>query len=80
MSKIKAVVSSFGLLAIAFLTGSQSAYAQYSTTTAGADVTTLVTDVGSTFGVVIIVILAFLAALIGLGMGIRYFKRWIGRK
>jgi len=43
-------------------------------------VNSLTTDVGSVLAVVLVAIVGLLAALIGLGMGIRYFKRWIGWK
>jgi len=53
----------------------------YSTTTAAAAVTGLVSDVGSQFSTIIPVILVLLAALIGLGWGVRKFKAHVsGRK
>lgn len=59
----------------------QYAYAQYSTTTAATDVGTAIADVGSTIGANIPQILALLAALIGLGWGVRKFMKWVsGRK
>jgi len=57
------------------------AHAQYSTTTAAGDVTAAIGDVGSVIGIVIPVILGLLAALIGLGWGVRKFKAHVsGRK
>jgi len=57
------------------------AAAQYSTTTAAADVNTAIANVGSTIGTVVPVILVLLAALIGLGWGVRKFRQHVsGRK
>lgn len=56
------------------------AHAQYSTTTAAANVNTVIADVGSTFGSVIPTILVLLAALIGLGWGVRKFMRHVSGK
>jgi len=57
------------------------AAAQYSTTTAAANVNTAISDVGATIGQIVPVILVLLAALIGLGWGVRKFKAHVsGRK
>jgi len=57
------------------------AAAQYSTTTAAANVNTAISDVGATIGQVVPTILVLLAALIGLGWGVRKFKSHVsGRK
>ena len=76
----KIVFGAFAVVAVLFSVSTAHAQAAYSTTTAASNVNGLINDVGSAFGLIIVVILAFLAALIGLGMGVRYFKRWIGRK
>jgi len=60
--------------------GVQTAYAQYSTSTAVTDQNALVADVGSTLQGEIPVILALLAALIGLGWGVRKFMRHVSGK
>jgi len=52
----------------------------YSTTTAATAVTGLVSDVGSQLATVIPVILVLLAALIGLGWGVRKFMRHVSGK
>jgi len=58
-----------------------TAYAQYATTTAAENVNTAISDVGATIGSVVPTILVLLAALIGLGWGVRKFMRHVsGRK
>jgi len=56
------------------------AYAAYSTTTAVADVNTAIGSVGDTIGGVVPTLLVLLAALIGLGWGIRKFTRHVSGK
>jgi len=56
-------------------------FAQYSTTTAESNINTLIDDVGATIGGTVPTILLLLAALIGLGWGVRKFMKWVsGRK
>jgi len=58
-----------------------TAYAQYSTTTAAANVDTVINGVGAMFAQNIPVMLVIMIALIGLGWGIRKFQRHVsGRK
>jgi len=79
MKQFLARVASIGSLVAMALFGGV-AHAQYSTTTANSALATLIGDIGTSFGTNIGLILAFLAGLIALGMSVRYFKRWIGRK
>lgn len=75
-NKIIATVSGLGMAVMPFL-----AHAQYATTTASDSVNTLNADVGATIGATVPEILALLAALIGLGWGVRKFMKWVsGRK
>jgi len=63
------------------LFGVSTAYAQYSTTTAAANVDTVVNGVGSMFAQNIPVMLVIMIALIGLGWGVRKFQKHVsGRK
>jgi len=78
--KIGYAVSAFAAFVFVYTATAGHALAQFSTSTAAQTVDNLTSDVGSVFGSVVVAIIALLAALIGLGMGIRYFKRWIGRK
>lgn len=41
---------------------------------------TFVSDIGAVLGTSLPVVLAVAAALVGLGIVIRYVKRWVGRK
>jgi len=57
------------------------AFAQYSTTTASQSIDNLIADVGAVIGDNVPTILVLLAALIGLGWGVRKFMKWVsGRK
>jgi len=57
------------------------AFADYATTTAITDVNTNISDVGSTIGGITPKLLALMAALIGLGWGVRKFRQHVsGRK
>lgn len=56
------------------------AFAQYSTTTAASNANTFVTDVGSTFGSVITVILGIMGGLLALGWAIRKIRRHVTGK
>lgn len=63
------------------LLGIATAHAQYSTTTAAAQVDTVTNGVGAMFAQNIPVMLVIMIALIGLGWGIRKFQRHVsGRK
>lgn len=73
-----AIASSAGLAAFLSVVG--TSFAQFSTSSAAEVVTDVTTNVGSILAVVLVSIAGLLAALIGLGMGVKYFKRWIGRK
>jgi hypothetical protein len=50
----------------------------FATSTAVSLVNAVSTNVGIVLGATLVAIVGLLAALIGLGMGVRYFKRWIG--
>jgi len=56
------------------------AEAQYSTTTAAAAVVQNINDVGATIGAVVPTILLLMAALIGLGWGVRKFRKHVSGK
>jgi len=57
------------------------AHAQYSTSTAVTDVSGVISDVGSTYSVIIPIILGILAGLLALGWGVRKFRQHVsGRK
>jgi len=77
-ARISGVVTALALTVMA----SAVTYAsELSTSTAISAVNALKTDVGLTMGEVITGILGLLAALIGLGWGVRKFMRWVsGRK
>jgi len=60
--------------------GISTAYAQYSTTTAGTQVTTMINDTAATFSSAIAVILGILAALTALGFIIRKFRKHVTGK
>jgi len=63
------------------LFGIAVAHAQYSTTTAAANVDTVTNGVGTMFAQNIPVMLVIMIALIGLGWGIRKFQKHVsGRK
>lgn len=65
----------FGILGVGI------AHAQYSTTTASTNVISNINDVGATIGAVVPTILVLMAALIGLGWGVRKFRQHVsGRK
>jgi len=80
MNKIKAFAVSSSLALLGLLFSASHAFAQYAPASSTEIVDNLTTDVGTVFGAVIVGIVSFLAGLIALGMGIRYFKRWVGRK
>jgi len=66
---------------LAALLGIGIAHAQYSTTTAAANVDTVTNGVGAMFAQNIPVMLVIMIALIGLGWGIRKFQKHVsGRK
>jgi len=52
----------------------------YSTSTAASAVTTNIADVGATIGAVVPTILLLMAALIGLGWGVRKFRQHVSGK
>jgi len=63
------------------LLGISEAHAQYSTTTAAANVDSVTNGVGAMFAQNIPVMLVIMIALIGLGWGIRKFQKHVsGRK
>jgi len=77
-AKMKAKIASVGVIIGSLLP--TFAHAAYSTTTAAGDVNTAIADVGSTIGLTVPTILGLLAALIGLGWGVRKFVKWVSGK
>lgn len=65
-------------MALAFVTIPQLTHAQFSTSTAVSTVTGFQGDLSFVIGAVIAGILSLLAALVGLGWGIRKFLKWVG--
>lgn len=63
-----------------FFATASVASAQFVAATANTVLATLIDDIEIVLSASLPVILAVVAALIGLGMLIRYIKRWIGRK
>lgn len=53
-------------------------HAQFSTSTAATSVTDFITSLATIIAAVIAAILGLLAALVGLGWGIRKFLKWVG--
>jgi len=53
-------------------------FAQFSTSTAASSVTDFITDLASVIAAVVVAILGLLAALVGLGWGVRKFLKWVG--
>ena len=60
--------------------GISTAHAQYSTTTAAAQVDTITNGVGAMFTQNIPVMLVIMIALIGLGWGVRKFQKHVSGK
>lgn len=60
--------------------GIATAFADYSTSTAIQDVKNNISDVGSTIGGVVPTILVLMAALVGLGWGVRKFRQHVSGK
>lgn len=52
--------------------------AQFSTSTAATSVTDFITSLSAVIAAVVVAILGLLAALVGLGWGIRKFLKWVG--
>jgi len=82
MNTLKAkLIAGSGVVMTALTLAISSAHAQFSTTTAVTAVNTVVSDTGTIIGQVVVTILALMTALIGLGWGVRKFKRYVsGRK
>jgi len=77
VNKAKITVAASGIASL-FLP--MLAHAQYATSSAVTDVNNVIADVGSTIGGVVPTILVLLAALIGLGWGVRKFMRHVSGK
>jgi len=65
------------LLGYAVTAGAQTAF---STSTAGTTISSMITDVALIIGGVVGTILALYSALVGLGWGVRKFRRYVSGK
>lgn len=78
-SKLFRGVSAFALVAGVYLASSGVSLAQeFNATTAQSEVVTFIGILALIIGGVVAAILALLAALIGLGWGVRKFMKWVG--
>lgn len=73
LMSLAGIAMAFAFVAIPALT-----HAQFSTSTAVSSVTGFQGDIAYVVGAVIAGILSLLAALVGLGWGIRKFLKWVG--
>jgi len=70
-----------GAVVVASALAPMLAFADYSTTTAVANILTVITDTGAVIGGVIVAILGLYTALTGLGWGLKKFRKYVsGRK
>lgn len=77
-TKIFRAVSAFALVAGVYLASSGVSLAQeFNATTAQSEIITFIGILALIIGGVVATILALLAALIGLGWGVRKFKKWV---
>lgn len=73
IAQLGAIALALGVIVLPSLT-----HAQFSTSTAVSTVTGFQGDISYVIGAVITGILSLVAALVGLGWGIRKFLKWVG--